>query len=119
MPSLEYEEIFSRFFTKVKAYDLVNDYGNSDTVDEVMCNYLHDAVADPVVRGIFSTAQLDDDHWIFIYTMDFVLDEKSDMEFVLKVLSEAMVYEWVLPKVTNLSTIVQHFSSSDAKLTAA
>lgn len=118
MPSLAYEEIYSRFYTKVKAYDLLNDY-DEDTAYEVMCNYLHDAVADPVVRGVFSTVSLDDDDETLTYTMDFATDEKSDAEFVLKLLSQAMVYEWVLPKVMNLNTIVQHFSSSDAKLTAA
>lgn len=118
MPSLAYEDIYSRFYTKVKAYDLLNDY-DQDTAYEVMCNYLHDSVADPIVRGLFSTVTLDDDEEILTYTMDFVLDESSDAEFVLKVLSEAMVYEWLLSKVMNLSTIVQHFSSSDAKLRAA
>lgn len=86
MPSLAYEEIYSRFYTKVKAYDLLNDY-DEDTAYEVMCNYLHDAVADPVVRGVFDSVSLDDDGETLTYTMDFATDEKSDAEFVLKLLS--------------------------------
>lgn len=114
MPSLAYEDIYSRFYTKVKAYDLLNDY-DEDTAYEILCNYLHDSVADPIVRGVFSKVQLDDDAEILTYTMDFVLDESSDAEFILKLLSEAMCYEWILAKVSNLTTITQHFSSSDAK----
>ena len=115
MTSIQYDEIFSRFYTKVEAYDLITDDLSDFEVDEFMCNWLHSSVYEPYIRKLFSTVLMDDDEGVISFEMRYAIDENTDIDFVTNVLSWAMIYNWVTPKVYSITNIIQHFTSQDQK----
>lgn len=114
MTSIQYDEIYSRFFTKVEAYDLI-DEDMMDTSGEFMCNWLRSSVYEPYIRRLFKAVSMDDDEEVMGFEMRYEIDEGTDLEFVINLLSWGMVYNWVAPKVYSITNIVQHFTSSDQK----
>lgn len=114
MTSIQYDEIYSRFFTKVEAYDLI-DEDLEDTSEEFMCNWLHSSVFEPYIRRLFKTVSMDDNEAILDFEMKYEIDDFTDSEFVCNLLSWAMIYNWLTPKVYSITNIVQMFSSSEQK----
>lgn len=115
MPAIEYQQVYSRFYTKAETYDFVYGQMDTATIEKFLCSYLHSSVAYPLVHKLFSTVSLDDDAQTMTFLMQYVIDDNSDIEFVEDVLADEMVIQWLKPKVTSLNTIVQHFSTSEAK----
>lgn len=113
MPSISYDEVYSRFYTKVAAYDLLSL--REDTLNEFLCSYLHSAVSKVYVRKLFSSVSFKDDVKLFTFAMDYVIDEDSDKEFVTEVLSYGLLVEWLTPKVNNLTLINQLIAGSSEK----
>lgn len=60
MASIKYEEVYSRFFTKVEAFDLFEENLTDDTRNELLCNWLHSATSYPYVSRLFSSLVLTD-----------------------------------------------------------
>ena len=60
-----------------------------------MSDYLHNSLGNPFVRRIFESVAFDDDAEEFTYTLKTPMDSASDDEFVVGVLSQAMVIEWM------------------------
>lgn len=116
MTSLNYAEIYSRFFTKVEAYDLFDpNMENSSMARELMCSWLHSAINYPYIRRLFSSCTMDDDGGALEFEMTYVIDEAYDTEFVTEVLANGMVLGWVSPKVDSITAITQAFTESDTK----
>lgn len=113
MASISYEEIFSRFFTKVEAYDLMDE--EDDYVAELMCNWLRSAVYYPYVRKLFSSITMDDEEQTITYELKRSIDEGADKFFLIDLLSYGVAYAWVQPKVNSITNIVQNMGTSDAK----
>lgn len=90
---MEYEVIYNRFLSRVKDKKLASlsdrDYS------EIMSDYLHNSLGNPFVRRIFESVAFDDDAEEFTYTLKTPMDSASDDEFVVGVLSQAMVIEWM------------------------
>ena len=114
MASINYDEIYSRFFTKVEAYDLMDE--NDDFVAELMCNWLRSAVYYPYVRKLFSSVMMDDEEQTITYQLKRSIDDDDDKFFIADLLSYGLAYEWVQPKVNSITNIVQNMGTSDAKL---
>ncbi len=116
MASMTYEEVYSRFFTKVEAYDLLSERMDIDNVrEEFMCNWLHSAIYNPYIRKQFSSIEMDDIESSFEYTLRYSIDDSADKDFILEVLSYGMMFAWVEPKVNSITNIVQTFGTSDEK----
>lgn len=115
MPSIQYDQVFSAFYTKVKAYDFLYDQLDDRTINVLMCSWLHGSVYYPMIRKLFNTVSLDDNEETITYTMTYSVDDMTDAEFLVEVLSDEMIVKWLEPKKLDLSTIKQHFSTSDAK----
>lgn len=115
MPSITYDQIYSRFYLSVQAYDLIFNNMDDATVDDIMCSYLHSAVYYPMIRKLFNEIAMDDDEKAITYEMTYVVDDGSDKEFVLDILSSEMAVKWVTPKVANFSAIKQFFGTSESK----
>lgn len=113
MASLSYEQVYSRFFTKVTAYDFLEL--PQEHLDDFLCNWIHSAGAKPYIRRLFKSYSLDDEIHEIAYMMDYSTDEESDKELVLEILSTGMVIEWLEPKITNISNIAQLFGSKEEK----
>ena len=115
MPSIDYHEVYSRFFTKVQAYDFIYDKVDDETIEQFLCSWLHSSIAQPFVRRLFSTVKLDDDTNAINFEMKYSVDEDSDVEFVEQILADEMIVGWIKPKIHSINTVVQHFSNSEAK----
>ena len=93
----DYEDIYGRF------YRLVDDPSffklDEDYVYDLMRGWLHDAVANPIIRKIFSEISLDDEIMVLSFTLSNSVDEFSDKEFVGSVFAQYMVIKWLTPKV--------------------
>lgn len=113
MASLSYEQVYSRFFTKVTAYDFLEL--PKDHLDDFLCNWIHSAGAKPYIRRLFNTYTLDDEIHILSFIMGYPVDEDADKEFILEILSIGMVIEWLEPKIMNVSNLAQLFGSKEEK----
>lgn len=115
MPTLEYDQVFSRFFKKAEAYDLTNELVSDDMADEFLCDWLRQSVYYPYIRKFFNTVAMDDSKRIITYTMQYAIDDDTDNEFVTELLAYNMVLDWLEPKVNSLNYTQQHYGSSDEK----
>ena len=103
---MKYEEIYSRSY--MKKYD-PNFYSDKEFAYETMKEWLHEIVAFPWVRKIFSSITLDD----ILEELDFELvnsvDEQSDNDFVTKLFTDGFVICWMRPRIDtaiNLATVI-------------
>ena len=115
MASITYDDVYSKFFTKVEAFDFLYEGMSDNMTAEFMSTWLHSAVAYPYIRRLFSTVSLDDEEKIFEYELRYKIDEFSDIEFVTEVLAYGMMYCWLEPKVRSITNIVQTFTSTEQK----
>ena len=115
MTSITYDEVYSRFFTKVEAYDLIFRENSEELVAELMCNWLRSALAYPHIQRLFSNISVDDENEVIEYELAYTINDFSDNEFVLDLLSYGMVYGWVQPKINSITNIVQFFGTGDEK----
>ena len=113
MPSLNYNKIYSRLFGKVEAYDFL-ELKESDVYD-LLAGWLHSSAANQYVRRLFSSFKLDDVIQEISYEMKYSVDEFSDEEFIIEVLSIGMSVAWLDPKVNSLTNIAQMFGSKEEK----
>ena len=113
MTSITFDEIYSRFYTKVEAFDLIDE--DEEVVSEFMCNWLQSALFYPHIRKLFSTIEVDVENATISYELNYEIDEASDKNFVTEVLSWGIVFNWVDPKINSITNIVQHFGESDDK----
>lgn len=130
MTSIRFEEIYSRFFLKTEANDLFSSSLPEEIRNELLCGYVHIAIADPVVRKLFSSIWISDPHigendsgkiridGLLEYEMEEASSDEEDKEFVLDVISDGMVLAWIDPKLNSIKNISQLISDSDKKFYA-
>lgn len=135
-------DIFSRFYQKVEAYDLLEL--TNDIQNEFLCGYLHSASSKPNIKRPFSSIvttdpsiiEIDNPNYIpndpqsspFIEqkvdgTVLFELkyktkkdnDETADKEFIEVIFGCGIVLEWVTPKVNTFVSIRQLIGTADEK----
>lgn len=113
MASIDFRDIYSRFYTKVEAYDFLtlDDY----QIEEFLCNWLHASVAKPYVHELFSSVVLEDDVGLLSYEMKYAFDEDTDMEFVTELLALGIGIEWLTPKVFSVVNTSNFFGSKEEK----
>jgi hypothetical protein len=113
MTSLNYNNIYSRLFSKIEAYDFIEL--SEDMLNEFLCNWIHSASANPYVRRLFKTFSLDDEVQEISYEMKYSVDDFSDTEFVTEVLALGVVVTWLEPKINSINNITQMFGSKEEK----
>lgn len=121
MTSVTFDEIYSRFYTKAEAFDIIG--ADEPIVGEMMQEWLRSALFYPHIQKLFSqfeiVTELDDDTGEekpgITFTMAYPINESYDREFVIDVLSYGMVYGWVQPKVTSITNVTQFFGETDSK----
>ena len=59
MASSEYDEIYSRFYLRVKDYEMSGM--KESLVNEILNGYLRSVISKPMVRRLFSYITMDDD----------------------------------------------------------
>lgn len=124
MLSISYEEIFSRFYTKVEAYDLMTLYNDVKMQNAILCSWLHSAISAPYVYRLFSTitlpkedniVELSDNDNVIKFELNRSIDDYSDKNFIIEILSYGIALAWIEPKVNSLTNISQMFGSSAEK----
>ena len=97
---LSYSTLFSRVLNKINdTKELSLD--ESDLI-EIYTERLHSVVGKPRVRRLFSSISLDDEIQEMTFTLNNSVDEESDKDFVLEILSLGMAIEWLQPQVDSV-----------------
>ena len=69
---------------------------------EIYTERLHSVVGKPRVRRLFSSISLDDEIQEMTFALNNSVDEESDKDFVLEILSLGMAIEWLQPQVDSV-----------------
>jgi hypothetical protein len=107
----EYDEIYSRFYLRVKDYEMTGL--KEQLVNEILSGYLRSTLSKPMVRRLFSIVSMDDDVEEIEYELREPLDEDSDKDFVEEILSIGMVSEWSSPRYHSTLLTSQMLSNSE------
>ena len=113
MTSLNYNTIYSRLFSKIEAYDFI-ELPEAD-LNELLCDWIHSASANPYVRRLFKTFSLDDEIQEISYEMKYSVDDSADAEFITEILTLGVVVAWLEPKINSINNIAQMFGSKEEK----
>ena len=97
---LPYSTLFSRVLNKIN--DPKELQLNTDDLLEIYTERLHSVVGKPRVRRLFSTLTLDDEIQEITFTLNNSVDEDSDTDFVLEIISLGMAIEWLQPQVDSV-----------------
>lgn len=113
MASIDYNTIYSRFYTKVEAYDFLNL--DDTTVNDFLCNWLHSTLSEPYIRQLFSSVVFDDDVMRLSYEMTFDQGEELDQEFVIELLALGMAIKWIEPKMKSVLNTSNFYGSKEER----
>ena len=97
---LSYSTPFSRVLNKLNDQKELS-LDESDLL-EIYTERLHSVVGKPRVRRLFSSLSLDDEIQEMTFTLNNSVDEESDKDFVLEILSLGMAIEWLQPQVDSV-----------------
>ena len=97
---LSYSTLFSRVLNKIN--DTKELSVNENDLLEIYTERLHSVVGKPRVRRLFSSISLDDEIQEMTFTLNNSVDEESDKDFVLEILSLGMAIEWLQPQVDSV-----------------
>lgn len=98
--TLSYSTLFSRVLNKIN--DPKELSLDESDLFEIYTERFHSAVGKPRVRRLFSILSLDDEIQEFKFELNNSVDEYSDEDFVLEVLSLGMTIEWLQPQVDSV-----------------
>ena len=113
MTSLNYDNIYSRFLSKVEAYDFLEL--PEDSIYMLLSEWLHSVIANPYVRRLFNKFSIYDEIQEIQYEMKYSVDEDTDKEFLKEIISLGMIVAWLEPKVNSINNIAQMFGSKEEK----
>ena len=113
MASLEYAEIYSRFYIKIKDYEIVAL--DEQLAKEMLNGYLRSTLSKPMVRRLFSSVSADDDVEEIDFELRESLDTDSDTDFIAEVLAVGMVSAWASPRYHSTLLTSQLLSNSEQK----
>ena len=97
---LSYSTLFSRVLNKIN--DTKELSVNENDLLEIYTERLHSVVGKPRVRRLFSSISLDDEIQEMTFALNNSVDEESDKDFVLEILSLGMAIEWLQPQVDSV-----------------
>ena len=97
---LSYSTLFSRVLNKIN--DLKELSLDESDLLEIYTERLHSVVGKPRVRRLFSSLSLDDEIQEMTFTLNNSVDEESDKDFVLEILSLGMAIEWLQQQVDSV-----------------
>ena len=97
---LPYSILFSRVLNKIN--DPKELSLDENDLLEIYTERLHSVVGKPRVRRLFSSLSLDDEIQEMTFTLNNSVDEESDTDFVLEILSLGMAIEWLQPQVDSV-----------------
>ena len=97
---LSYSTLFSRVLNKIN--DPKELSLDESDLFEIYTERLHSVVGKPRVRRLFSSLSFDDEIQEMTFILNNSVDEESDKDFVLEILSLGMAIEWLQPQVDSV-----------------
>ena len=113
MLSVTYDAIYSRFLSKVQAYDLLEL--TMDVCQEQLNEWLMSVKADSRVRKIFSSLSFDDVGKTVSFALKNPVDDSNDIDFVIEVFGLGVAWKWVEPKYKSVLNQFQFFGGKEQK----
>jgi len=105
-----YNDIYSRFLIKIRDYKFAGLPEPNAT--EQMLEWLRSALSQPYIIRIFESFSADDEIAEIDYTLTSSVNEYTDKNFVEELLGNAMIVEWISPKVKTTTLLNQMFTNS-------
>lgn len=105
-----YNDIWSRFLNKIRDYEFAGLPEPNAT--EQMKEWLQSSLSHAYIYRIFDTFSADDEIAEIEYTLKSTVDEYSDKNFVEELLSNAMVVEWISPRIKTTTLLNQMITNS-------
>ena len=105
-----YNDIYSRFLNKIRDYEFAR-LPEPNATDQ-MREWLQSALSDVYIYTIFDSFSADDEIAELEYTLKSSVDDYNDKHFVEELLSNAMVAEWIKPKVKTTTLLNQMITNS-------
>ena len=115
MASINFNEIYSRFFSKVEAFDFLYEEVSAEALAAHMSEWIAATLFHPQIRKLFKTIEVNDEDGTITYEMNYEMDEYSDKQFLINVMAYGMVRAWLEPKVRSITNVVQNFGTSDGR----
>ena len=112
--TLQYEDIFSIFLSKITDYSFL-EY-DENFIRGQMVSWLHSSSSSPRLRAKFSMFALSDEKAVLSFSLKNSAGEQSDCDFVADILARAMVIAWLEPEVKNVLLTKQLLTGSEEKL---
>ena len=114
--TLQYEDIFSMFLSKITDYSFLEF--DENFVKGQMVSWLHSSSSSPRLRAKFSEFALNDEASVISFSLKNSVDEHSDCDFVTDILARGMVISWIEPEVKNVLLTKQLLTGSEEKFYA-
>ena len=111
MASLSFNDIYSCFLGKITDFDIPNM--EDEIAQEVLLGYLKSVIAQPTVRGIFTTLKTDAYEGLVNYQLKVSADDDED--FTTELLARGMVVAWLEPQVKTVVNTAQFFGGKEQK----
>ena len=111
-----YETIYSRFLQKISDYELIQI--DESTVYMLMNDWMRATLSKPYVRKLFASIVLDDEIMTLEYELKNAIDDFTDEDFVIEILSNGMVVEWLEPQINNILYTKQFVGGKEEKFYA-
>ena len=111
---LPYSIIFSRVLNKTN--DSKEMSLSESDLFEIYTERLHSVIGNPRVRRLFSSITLDDEIQHIDYELNHSVDEESDKEFIIEVLTLGMAIEWLQPQVDSRKYTAQMIGGKEEKM---
>lgn len=105
-----YNDIYSRFLNKIRDYDFAGL--PEPTATEQMKEWLQSSLSHTYIYRIFDSFSADDEIAVMEYTLKSSVDDYNDKHFVEELLGNAMVVEWISPKVKTSTLLNQMITNS-------
>lgn len=105
-----YQDIYSRFLNKIRDYEFAGLPEPNAT--EQMREWLQSALSHTYIYRMFANFSANDELAEMEYILTSSVDDYSDKNFVEELLSNAMVVEWVSPKLKTTTLLNQMITNS-------
>ena len=112
MASISYNEIYSRFYSRVEAYDFIQL--SDEEMTDYLIEWLRGAVSKPFVRRNYNSLILYNDTQELSYETMYAIDDESDQYFTIEILSLGIAIEWLEPKVASITNVAQMFTAKES-----
>lgn len=114
--TLQYEDVFSVFLSKITDYSFL-EY-DENFVREQMVSWLRSSISIPRLRAKFLFLNMNDEEAIINFDLKNTMSEDFDLNFVIDVLARSMVIAWLEPQVKTVLLTKQMFGGKEEKFYA-